>query len=151
MPYLTWSNEFSIGVPVFDDEHKELVALANMLHEAIVSGLDVGGLRELEGQLFTHVAEHFRHEEMFFDDDYAFAEEHAAQHALLLRRVAAYQQAAAADPNAQLCAGMLDFLSGALVRHIAGSDMKLGAHLRAKGVQNTVIAAHPHSKANATP
>ncbi len=51
MPYLTWSNEFSIGVPVFDDEHKVLIALANALHEAIASGLDVARLRKLEAQL----------------------------------------------------------------------------------------------------
>ena len=131
MPYLTWSNEFSIGVPFFDDEHKSLIAFANALHEAITARASIAELRRLEEQLFEHVAAHFRHEEMFFED-YPFAEEHAEQHALLLKRVATYQAAAAADPSVEMCAEMLEFLSGALVRHIAHCDMRLGAHLCAK-------------------
>lgn len=132
MPNLEWSNEFSIGVPFFDDEHKELIVMSNALGDAIASGTELPAVRKLEEQLFAHVAEHFRHEEMFFDD-YAFAEEHAEQHALLLRRVATYQTTVAADPSIEMCSEMLEFLSGALVRHIAHCDMKLGAHLRAKG------------------
>lgn len=131
MPYMEWTNEFSIGVPFFDDEHKQLVVMTNALRKAIAGGTDIVGLRKLEAELFEHVAAHFRHEEMFFDD-YAYAEEHAEQHALLLRRVAVYQTSAAADPSVEMCAQMLEFLSDALVRHIVHCDMKLGAHLCAK-------------------
>jgi hemerythrin len=137
MPYLEWSNEFSIGVPVFDDEHRQLVDAANALHEAIAAGMDATALRLIEDGLFEHVAIHFAHEEMFFED-YPFAEEHAEQHRILLQRVAAYREATA--PSLEQCAGMLDFLSTALVRHIAHCDMKLGRHLCATG---QIVTAGP--------
>lgn len=130
MAHLEWSDAFSIGVAVFDDEHKDLLVFANALDDAIAAGADAARLRKLEGDLFEHVAAHFRHEEEFFED-YPYAEEHAGRHANLLKRVAEYR--AAPDRDAEDCARMLQMLSEALIRHIAEQDKKLGAHLCASG------------------
>ncbi|MCC6132451.1 MAG: hemerythrin, partial [Acidobacteria bacterium] len=38
MSLITWSDELSVGVSAFDNQHKRLVALINELHDAMSAG-----------------------------------------------------------------------------------------------------------------
>jgi hemerythrin len=37
MPVFVWTTEFEVGIPEIDDQHKELVLIANRLYEAVIA------------------------------------------------------------------------------------------------------------------
>lgn len=139
MAHLEWSSAFSIGVPVFDEEHKKLVGLINALDDAVETGSHATALRKIENELVEYAIVHFQHEEMFFADFvYPDAAKHIAEHTDMKKRIFAYRQKVERDPSATLCREMLQTLREWLANHIMAEDKKFGAYLRDRG----------HGKAN---
>ena len=68
MAFLDWSADYSVGVAIFDDEHKKLIAIINSLHEALQTGVNSETLDQISGSMVEYTLMHFRHEEMYFDD-----------------------------------------------------------------------------------
>jgi hemerythrin len=44
MAFINWTDELSVGVELFDNDHKKLVSLANSLHESITVGAQQAAL-----------------------------------------------------------------------------------------------------------
>ncbi len=134
MAYLEWSSAFSIGVPVFDEEHKKLIGLINALHEAITAGCQAAALHKIENDLVEYAIVHFQHEEMFFADFiYPDAASHIAEHAEMKKRIFAYRQRVEENPSPALCREMLQVLREWFANHIMVEDKKFGAYLRDRG------------------
>ncbi|HUO99174.1 MAG TPA: bacteriohemerythrin [Rhizomicrobium sp.] len=134
MAYMEWSSAFNIGVPVFDDEHKKLVAMINAVADCIAAGTHATALRKVENDLIEYTIVHFRHEEMYFDDfDYPDAQQHKARHAEMKARVFAMRDEVYNNPTPELAAEILQFLRDWLSEHIVGEDKPFGAFLKERG------------------
>lgn len=88
MSLIEWKNEFSLGVPRVDAEHRELIDLINQLHRKAQfpehDGRIVGFLEDLH----TSAARHFAHEELMMRSrGYTAFEQHRADHQRLLNEV----------------------------------------------------------------
>lgn len=133
---MEWTTAFSVGVAIFDDEHKKLIAIINQLHEAIDAGVDRQALQNVTDNLVEYTLMHFRHEEMYFDDwAYPFAAEHAAIHARLRQQVFDYRKQIQDRDSRALADELAVFLRDWLANHILVEDRKYGEFLCRKGLR----------------
>jgi len=62
-PMIRWTQAQAVGVPVIDEEHRQLFALAERLHQAMVAGRGKEILGNLLAELAEYTSRHFAHEE----------------------------------------------------------------------------------------
>jgi hemerythrin-like metal-binding protein len=85
MAPLEWKDDYSVGVPAVDHEHRELIGLVNRLHEALASEKPDTEVAEIFGDLFRAISAHFALEERFMREQrYDQTTEHKADHEQLL-------------------------------------------------------------------
>jgi hemerythrin-like metal-binding protein len=128
-----WSDDLSIGIEMFDEEHKKLLEIIAGLWAAIGNGIEEAVLRKFVDDLIEYTFMHFRHEEMYFADcHYPRAEEHTRQHAEMRQIVLSFRERLTNEPSAALALEMLEFLRNWLSTHIKGEDKRFGAYLVAR-------------------
>ena len=130
MTFLSWSSEFSVGVPSIDREHMELMDLVNQIHDKLCACAPETDLRISFLRLSTHVLRHFWNEEkLFVGTSYPRAAAHAHKHASLLAALEAFQRRLTPMGQSFALEEQLDFLRHWLMDHIATEDIWLGAYL----------------------
>ena len=103
-----------------------------MGRRSTTSGAQVVG--SVLSRLSHHVAEHFaREEKLLHDSGYRDADDHAAQHAVTLKRLEELRTLATED-DSKAAVAVLEFLKAWFVNHVVGSDLKLRDFFREKGV-----------------
>ncbi|MDE2133410.1 MAG: hemerythrin family protein [Alphaproteobacteria bacterium] len=133
--FLAWSDAFSVGVAQFDEEHKQLIALINELHDSARAGTTGESLGRIFDALIEHAGVHFAHEERFFDEvGFPRAALHKAMHEHLTKRLLGFRNEVGRKDSALLAEELLQFLGMALTHHIQGEDKKYGAYLNTKGI-----------------
>lgn len=134
MAIMQWNEKMSVGVSMFDTEHKKLIDLVNELHDGIQAGKAPDSLAKVLAGLITYTATHFKHEEEFFaKSGYPASAEHKKEHDDLTRQVLDIQAKFKGGATGTLSLEVLAFLKKWLIGHIQGSDRKYGPHLNAKG------------------
>ncbi len=134
MDFITWTDEFSVGVGKFDAEHRNLVNFINKLNNALKIGSAQKTIEEILGGLIRYTAIHFKHEEDYMVlYDYPAYEAHRKEHQDLTAQVADFYE--------RFCAGkttfsleLLNFLKDWLTKHILGSDRAYRDFFNGKGV-----------------
>lgn len=135
MAFMEWSDKFSVGIAVFDDEHKKLIAILNDLHHAVTAGTDRIELQRICDALVDYTIFHFRHEEEYFAEwDFPETKDHVAMHDELRRQVFEYRNQIRSAQSTELAFQLLKFVRGWLERHILGEDKKYGRFLLSKGL-----------------
>lgn len=85
MNLIEWRDEFSVGVPAVDHEHREVIDTINRLNDAAQAGADHERVVAALGEIYAQIAAHFALEERIMRrsgyDEYA---EHKADHEALL-------------------------------------------------------------------
>jgi hemerythrin len=85
MSLIKWKDEFNLGIDEVDNEHRDLVALINALHEAMLAGAGRADILEGISQIYTLVSAHFEREEAFMRESrYMAYAEHKEDHEVLL-------------------------------------------------------------------
>jgi len=131
MSKLKWSDKLSLGAPVIDGQHKQLVQLANNLISAVRDG-EKDVLPAFFEELMDYTEYHFQDEEMFMADvEYPDLEEHRGLHDDLRAQVVGYRDLCLSGecPEAD---DVVAFMKKWLISHIVYSDMKIGAFIRKK-------------------
>ena len=136
MAFLDWKTDYSVGVAIFDDEHKKLIAIINSLYDSILAGVDNTALCQISDAMVEYTIMHFRHEEMYFDDwAYPDAAAHIASHGALRQQVFDFRQQIGGADSHTLAEEMLTFLRQWLIEHIQVEDRAYGEFLFDKGVR----------------
>ena len=85
MSILEWRDEFSVGVPSVDLEHRELIDLINDMHGLIGNGAPHDQVIASLGEIYAQISAHFALEEKFMrDSGYDSFREHKEDHESLL-------------------------------------------------------------------
>jgi hemerythrin len=88
---LQWSDDFRLGLPGVDEEHRAFFGLVRDVETCLASG-DEPGARAALGALRGHAEAHFAHEEEFLGAiGYPDLARHRAEHAAFLRDVRALE------------------------------------------------------------
>ncbi len=85
MSLIAWRDEFTIGLPDVDHEHRELIAMINALHESLGPAADAEMVVAALGEIHARTAAHFALEEREMRKlDYLSVTEHKDDHERLL-------------------------------------------------------------------
>lgn len=135
MSLITWSSNLSTGVEEIDEQHKNLIAIINELHDAMTAGHGKEVVGKCLDKLIDYTVYHFGTEERLMKT-YSYIEhlKHEGEHKNLVKTAAELQQSYKTNP-AGLTLKTMHFLKDWLNNHIMGSDVKFGKFLNSKGVK----------------
>jgi len=125
MPLLNWSPDLSVGVDALDDDHRQLFALVNQVHDAIQAGCAEPLLAPLFDRLVDYAREHFRREEALMDEGhYPGLAAHREEHLLLATRVHELRRRFVGGSVENLNLELLVLFKTWLTSHIRISDLQ---------------------------
>jgi hemerythrin len=134
MALIDWSDEHNVNVREIDDQHRQLVALVNQLHEAMKLRGGKEAIRRRLGDLIRHTQVHFSTEERLMSDTgYPEYGRHKAEHDALLRQVVNLERQVH-EGDLLLSFGVALDLRAWAIGHITFSDKPLGLFLNRHGV-----------------
>lgn len=138
-PQLPWSNKLSVGVPQIDEQHKELIRIANGLITAVMRGKDKVALDTILKKLREYTVFHFSSEEKLMEDiRYPGRGDQAQEHARLKREVKAYQHQVYKHEDITPD-DILEFMKGWLLKHILEYDRDLAKFIHEKEAEKTLV------------
>lgn len=146
MPKIQWNKELSVGVTEIDDQHKELIRIANALINAVSLGRDERVLGNVIRRLREYTVFHFSSEEELMERmHYPARGEHASEHARLKKNVKDYQRLIYKKED--LTPGeMLGFIKEWLLGHILTYDRELAKFIHQKRAEKKVESSVTISK-----
>ena len=135
MILLSWRENYQVGIPLIDAEHKYLFSLINEFHDEYRSGDTHRQLLLVLNRLVAYAEEHFQHEEALMQEiGYPRIERQQDLHGKLFSSIFALNEKLSLD-GAKADAETLRFLKHWILEHILKEDMDIGDFLRRKSVQ----------------
>jgi hemerythrin len=126
MPFITWNDDYLIGVPQIDEHHQHLFFLANRFYDIFVKEAPSQDLSPLFDELIDYVIYHFIAEERLMQEckfpDYAL---HKQEHEIFSRRLVELNKQSSCDKK-HLLIEVVVFLHNWLLSHILQSDAEIG-------------------------
>jgi len=129
--FIPWEDRFALGIPLVDDQHKELVRLANALHDTCRQGKEFvpEGFRKAAGAAVEYVKVHFSTEEKIMERvKYPGTAEHKVEHQefikTVLLEVKNFEDGKSFVPNRFVL-----FLKEWILSHIALMDKKMATYV----------------------
>lgn len=124
---IEWIDDYSLGVPAIDADHRDLVALCNRFLAAARAAEPVHRLAEIMQALIDRAREHFRAEESLLDrHGYPDLALHRSDHIRLLAQaeslMASFGDTAHEEEMAKLSLQTAGFLREWLLDHILRMD-----------------------------
>jgi len=130
---MTLSESYTIGMQSIDEEHGELVALINQIHEALHTPAPQDEVKEMFQQLAACVSTHFRQEEsQFVGTEYLDATLHARKHEHLTMVLSCFQSGIDGMGRSVSFEDQLSFLRDWLLDHIANEDQQFADYINAQ-------------------
>jgi len=132
MSQLIFVDKLSIGLPLVDAQHKQLISLSNSLIQAMTNGMGEEVIEEVFMKLRAYVCYHFDDEEAYMKQiGFSELEDHKRLHRKLAEEVdkfrGRFKDREVVSPNE-----VLDFVIQWVVKHIEEEDMKIGQFARSK-------------------
>ncbi len=126
MEMLVWREQYSVGVPRMDQQHKKLIGILNQLFDAMMNHHAFEVTEPLVKQLVEYTQTHFADEEaLMAATGFPGLNEHREQHRRLIERVQK-QVALAAGKDLFQPVQLLHFLNDWLTVHIQQEDKLYG-------------------------
>ncbi|MEJ5285434.1 MAG: bacteriohemerythrin [Brevinematales bacterium] len=134
MAFIEWNESLSVGVNLFDDQHKKLVGIINKLYDAMKEGKGRNVLADIFNELIDYTKFHFKaEEEALLKHDYPGYGEQHDEHSKLTKEVIELKEKYDKG-NIFITVEVLSFLKEWLSHHILEVDKKYGPFLREKGI-----------------
>ncbi len=135
MEFIEWGEHLSVGVTVFDNEHKQLVSLVNKLNQALLAGSAKKTMQEILQSLVNYTKIHFKHEEDYMVlYDYPEYEKHKKEHDTLTEQVMDFYTRYQAGETV-FSFELMNFLKDWLTNHILITDKKYKKFFQSKNVE----------------
>jgi hemerythrin-like metal-binding protein len=127
---LTWSDEFSIGMPEIDAQHGVLIELINQVWNTIIPAKpDHEKTFQIIEELERYTLTHFTAEEVFLREmGYLNFDQHKAKHDHFVARIA--QEKAKISSGQRMTLDIVYFLRDWLINHILVSDKEYVAEFK---------------------
>ena len=124
---INWDKQYEMGIKSIDDQHKELVKMANVLSDLLtnaIKGDDIyDEMVEIIGSLTEYTIYHFKFEEdLFHKLNYEFKDEHVEEHNKLISEIEKLDLRAIDEDQVTYGKKILKFLITWIFKHISGSD-----------------------------
>lgn len=124
MAFIDWTDDMSVGIKQFNDDHKDLIKFLNDLHAGLISKVGISQMSYILDGLIDYTVKHFKNEERYMVKySYPQYEKHRAEHEGLLRKVEEFKGRLESGETS-FSVELMGFLKKWLVEHIQGSDME---------------------------
>ncbi len=140
---IVWRNKMSIGEPMIDSDHKQLIELLNSYEDA-VNSRDLALLKSTFAGLLKYTETHFNREESLMQAiHYKGYQDHHEAHLDLIDELHTFHKQIMSKTGHIDLPEVSRFLHDWLVNHVLNEDMKLkpllesGMHLKAELDWNT--------------
>ena len=129
--FISWDARFAVGIPLVDDQHKELISLANVLYDTCRQGKEFvpEAFRTAASSAVEYVNRHFSIEEKIMERaGYPGLAEHRAEHKEFVKKVLVevrnFEEGKTFVPNR-----FVAFLRDWILSHIALMDKKMALYV----------------------
>lgn len=130
MPYISWKDSMLVGVPLIDEQHRNLVELANTLHQYLLDGRGNSALKPVLASLVEYIILHFSEEERLMKQyDYPTFLAHKSEHDRYVQKIKEFIRKNKSD-TPLLAREMLLFLGDWVRNHISREDQAYSPFLR---------------------
>jgi methyl-accepting chemotaxis protein len=128
-PFLLWKDEWNVGVPAMDAQHRQLIALINRLHSAMKRGEAASATEAVLKELIGYTEYHFSAEEQLLArSNYPGLPAQKEAHAKLVAKAKdAHRRWAAGDTR--VTQEVMEMVAGWLPQHIVKMDQQYGPHV----------------------
>ncbi len=134
MAYIEWTDSLSVGVELFNRQHRKLLDMVNEMYDALTSGKTNDVMEEILERLIDYTVEHFQSEEGYFKKyDYPLNKQHKQEHDSLVKDVLLLKEKFV-NGDVTISYETMSFLQDWLQKHILESDMDYKAFFNGKGV-----------------
>ena len=136
MSDILWTDNYSVGVPSIDRQHKQLVELNNKLFHAIMEDRGEDAVQDVLRELAEYAMYHFSHEEKLLTEhgfDPILLAEHIEEHGSFAEQVQNYLNEVKQQNSLDLL--VYDFLRGWITDHLKQTDSNYARFLQTHGVQ----------------
>ncbi len=124
MEQIVWSDDFSVGVKLFDEQHKGLINMLNKMIKDPTATTRSEIISDVLADMTQYVQQHFESEEdLMSEHGYPHLEQHKSQHKAFREKVVELCTATT-DGNRAVPQVLLEFLSQWLIQHILQEDME---------------------------
>lgn len=124
MNTIEWADNISVGVKLFDEEHKELINFINKLNNALQIQSTKKTMEEILAGLVNYTKIHFKHEEeAMLKYNYPDYLKHKEEHDRLTSQVTEFHERLNSGKSS-FSLELMDFLSNWLINHIQKIDMR---------------------------
>jgi len=135
MAFISWRQDYEIGVKEVDAEHRRLFYLVNEYYDKHYQGAPRKEIERILNSLVSYAEVHFQNEEAIMEQcAYPRLEEHRKQHADLFTSIFSITQRLLDSPD-KADRETLNFLKKWLTDHIIQDDVDIGHFLRLKLIQ----------------
>jgi hemerythrin len=135
MAFVDWNDKLSVGVASIDDQHRQLVALINQLHDAMREGKGKAMLVQVSKDLLAYTKSHFNHEETLLrTHGYPELPSHRAVHDKFTEQVFDVHKRLEGKESV-LTMDVMAFLRTWLTDHIMKTDQQYAAFLKQAGAR----------------
>ena len=149
MAFLSWREDYRVGVEHIDEEHRGLFALITEFHDRHRGGADPKDLAKILNDLVQYGEEHFRHEEQtMLENEYPAHAAHCRMHEELYLAIFRLSEELAAD-SSSMTMDTHSFLRNWLVSHILTHDLQFADYLALRA--ETARREQENRRASETP
>ena len=135
MEPIEWTDSFSVGVALFDEQHRRLIDMLNKIRRDPAATTHSETVSDVLTDMTRYAREHFKSEEdLMTEHDYPYLEEHRQQHDEF-REKAARLCVATVEGDASVPQALAAYLLQWLIRHILQEDMAFKPFFEHKGVR----------------
>lgn len=134
MDYITWIDEYSVGVDSFDEDHKKLIGFINELNRCLECTLDILEIKKVIEGLVDYAFVHFGNEESLMQK-YSYSEyhEHKKEHNDLIIKIKNFRHKME-DKDPAIAVELKAFVRTWLIHHILNIDMKYKRFFQGKNL-----------------
>jgi hemerythrin len=135
MAFMTWRDQYSVGVETLDNQHKAILRILNELHAASLRGKAQEVAGPLLSQLVSLASEHFSAEERLMESTkFPGLAEHRAKHREMAGRIADLASRHE-KRDAAVYLQLLYFVRDYQSKHMQNEDQEYARWLSAHGVK----------------
>ena len=135
MPKLVWSDELSVNISSFDNEHKRLLEMLNKLNDAMSQGHGQKVIAGILSELANYTKTHFKHEEdAMLKCNYPGLAEQRSQHTDFINKLQDMQNQYNSG-NMTLSIQVFNFLVSWVQNHIKKTDKNYSEFFIKNGIR----------------
>ncbi len=135
MEKIEWTEKFSVGVSLFDNQHRQIIEMINKLIRTHRLSVDSDVISDTLTSMTEYARNHFKDEERFMTEHgYPDYDSHKERHKEFLKKTVSFCNATTLHVET-VPEKLLEYLRNWWIHHILEQDMKYRQFFNEKGVR----------------